>query len=641
MAAIVAIACACGGAFLAWHYPLAPAFMLAAFAAACVASFLRPEIWLFALPAALPAIGLASWSGWIAFEEIDILVLAVAAGGYGALVAAAPLANAVAARDGPAGTASARPVRLSGIVRTAIVLFVLSILIGLYRGIAGAATAEFGWFSGYNDAINSLRIAKSFLFALLLYPLLRIQALRSGRRTLELLFAGLAAGLAVASTAVVWERLAFPGLLNFSTDYRATALFWEMHVGGAALDGFLVLTLPFAAWQLLHRTTPLRWALAGGLALLAGYACLATFSRGVYLAIPVSMGLLTLLVLMQRRSLSLSSAARAFAKGCVPGAAFAAAAYVVFRSGGYRAMLAVLAVAMLTLVLRSSVRRVSPGTWAAAIALGCLLSAAGGIAAPLVPKGNYVVFAAAFAICAGLLWEQRGRRPPGRPLVAMAAYVWVVVAAAIVATGWGGVSAMYDTSIVLLLLLALAIWSTRTIDGALVGRPSSAKPHCRCRGAGGHHDGRLRRRRLHGRALRHERTRPRRDASSIGATALRCSIRPPTGWWARGSDGFRKALTSTRGIAIFPASIGSKGVTKHRHSCCSVRGATSASASFCAFRSASPSCRAAATLSSWMRARLNPPSFTSKSVTSTFCTTMVARSESSWLPRPVRLCNAW
>ena len=45
-------------------------------------------------------------------------------------------------------------------------------------------------------------------------------------------------GLAGAALATVWERTAFTGLLNFSSDYRATALFWEMHVGGTALDGF-------------------------------------------------------------------------------------------------------------------------------------------------------------------------------------------------------------------------------------------------------------------------------------------------------------------------------------------------------------------------------------------------------------------
>ncbi len=54
------------------------------------------------------------------------------------------------------------------------------------------------------------------------------------------------AGLGVVALGALWEHVAFPGLLNFSTDYRSTSVFWEMHVGGAALDGYLALAMPFA-----------------------------------------------------------------------------------------------------------------------------------------------------------------------------------------------------------------------------------------------------------------------------------------------------------------------------------------------------------------------------------------------------------
>jgi hypothetical protein len=87
---------------------------------------------------------------------------------------------------------------------------------------------------------------------------------------------------------VVWERLAFTGLANFSSDYRATGLFWEMHVGGAALDAVLALSVPFAVAALVTARVPWRWAVA---ALAAGAgACtrhLVTFSRIVYLAVPL------------------------------------------------------------------------------------------------------------------------------------------------------------------------------------------------------------------------------------------------------------------------------------------------------------------------------------------------------------------
>ena len=80
----------------------------------------------------------------------------------------------------------------------------------------------------------------------------------------------------------LWERAAFPGWLNFSTHYRTTATFWEMHFGGAAIDIYLVASAPFAVWFLLDQRRPLRWLGAASLSLLALYAVLTTFSRGVY-----------------------------------------------------------------------------------------------------------------------------------------------------------------------------------------------------------------------------------------------------------------------------------------------------------------------------------------------------------------------
>ena len=63
---------------------------------------------------------------------------------------------------------------------------------------------------------------------------------------LDRIVTGLTLGLATCGLAALWERLAFPGLTNFAADYRSSALFWEMHVGGAALDAWLALALPFA-----------------------------------------------------------------------------------------------------------------------------------------------------------------------------------------------------------------------------------------------------------------------------------------------------------------------------------------------------------------------------------------------------------
>ncbi len=100
--------------------------------------------------------------------------------------------------------------------------------------------------------------------------------------------------------AVLWERAAYPGLWDFTQRYRTTALFWEMHVGGAAIDAYLALSMPFAAWALWRARTPGPWAAAAVLALLAAYACLTTFSRGTYLAVGLSLIVLGLWLLGRR-----------------------------------------------------------------------------------------------------------------------------------------------------------------------------------------------------------------------------------------------------------------------------------------------------------------------------------------------------
>ena len=126
----------------------------------------------------------------------------------------------------------------------------------MQRGFADAGGFVFGWFQGYHEPMNSLRQVKSFFLAALLLPLWIRAGARQPRQCQALPCLGLLLALAGASLAALSERVAYTGLLDFSTDYRSTALFWEMHVGGAALDGCLALILPFALLALLRERTP-------------------------------------------------------------------------------------------------------------------------------------------------------------------------------------------------------------------------------------------------------------------------------------------------------------------------------------------------------------------------------------------------
>ena len=184
-------------------------------------------------------------------------------------------------------------------------------LLGLFRGFADAGGFAFDWFAGYTDALNSWRVFKSLGFALLFAPLLR-QAMAQGVRSAgQHLGLGVVSGLALVALATLWERAAFPGLLNFSAPYRTVALFWEMHVGGAAIDAYLVLATPFVVWALSASRRPVAWGMAALLALLVCHACLSRYSRGVYAAVLLSLGLLALLLRAQQRAAGSPSGAQA------------------------------------------------------------------------------------------------------------------------------------------------------------------------------------------------------------------------------------------------------------------------------------------------------------------------------------------
>ena len=294
-------------AFIAINHPLWSVFLPLALVVWSIAVCLHPLLWLAVLPAGLPLAGFSPWTGWIGVEEFDLLCLGAAAGSLARLVLqrllperwlpaadrrqykpgdAAPAAVATAPAPGLPATGDT-----GGRQRLALVglaLLTASCLFAAWRGLVAAGGLPLDWYEGYEEPLNSLRVAKGFLLPLLLLPSLRHLLRCERRRSARYLTCGMVSGLAVAVLAALWERLAYPGLLDFSTAYRTTALFWEMHVGGAALDAFLALTLPFAVCAVRRAPTPGRWLSAALLVVLACYACLTTFSRALYLGLAVA-----------------------------------------------------------------------------------------------------------------------------------------------------------------------------------------------------------------------------------------------------------------------------------------------------------------------------------------------------------------
>jgi len=286
---------------VAWRYPIAPLALAGALALYAACLWRWPNLWLVVVPAALPVLDLAPVSGWFFVDEFDLLVLTTAAVAFWRR----PIAR------GP---------RLSARARLALALYTAAYAVSTLIGLLPLESLSANAFAHYYSHYNALRVAKGLALALLLLPALE-GALAEGGGARRWLVAGMIAGLGGASLSVVWERWLFAGLLDFESAFRATGLFSGMHVGGAYIDGYLLLALPFTAVPFLAGYGRGWRALAGAVFVLGLYALLVTFSRIDYAAF-VAAALVLLLALglggaSRRRRLYAALALVALAAGAV------------------------------------------------------------------------------------------------------------------------------------------------------------------------------------------------------------------------------------------------------------------------------------------------------------------------------------
>ncbi|GHU19607.1 hypothetical protein FACS189475_07100 [Betaproteobacteria bacterium] len=249
----IAAVCLAAGVSLVLVHPVLPQFVvLPAFLGVVLLSVRRPWLGLLALPALAPILNFAPWTGGLIFDEFDLLVLAVLAGGY-------------------------RGSRLRDARRLAWPAIIAVYLVG--RGMLDGSIQDINAFA------DTLRVGKSLLWTTLLLPLLLCAFdTLSRQKMLERFFWASLLGSVWVVLAVLWERAFYPGLLDIHTPYRTVGLFWEMHHGGAALDIYLVLIAPLLAWAW-RRALPAACRLLLGAFIVAFvYACLTTFSRGAVFA---------------------------------------------------------------------------------------------------------------------------------------------------------------------------------------------------------------------------------------------------------------------------------------------------------------------------------------------------------------------
>jgi hypothetical protein len=362
--------------YSAIRFPVLPIFLVAALIGYAAVIWREPRLWLFFVPALLPALNFAPRSGRFFFDELDLFLLITVA------------TCALRRRIG-------RPVRLAPVAALLLGLFALIFIVSLGIGILPLEPLDANAFANYYSKYNGLRIGKSLLWAVVLLWLIRGDMGDNAQSLNTYWVPGMLAGLCGVVFIALWERLAFPGLTNFSEEYRVTSTFGSMHVGGGAIDGYLALALPFTLVWLSETKSLVKVSIAAMLLALGSYTVLATFSRGLYAACAVMVIALGFGAMVRQKTIGVFSVGRTLLMLVVI-LLFSGLLFSVFDHGGYRSLGAVLGLMALAFYLGRK------GESRGGKMLGVLL-AAGLIIASLIiiqlfAKGAYIAYAISFLV---------------------------------------------------------------------------------------------------------------------------------------------------------------------------------------------------------------------------------------------------
>ena len=264
-------------AYRAATFPAQPAILTLILLASAAVVWCKPVLAIAILPAALPVLDLAQWSGRFYLDEFDLL-MAVCLGIAYLRIPAIP-----AARAAPVTTL--RPDLAFAIVG---VLLAVSLVVSSMRGLLPWSAVDANTFTHYYSPFNAIRIVKGAVWAGLGYALLK-RMFAAGLDPQRPFATGMVAGLALTVAVILWERVTFSGPFNFSSDYRVTGPFSPMHIGGAYIECYLTVAVPFLILFILETRSLLGKISGTALLLATTYALMVTFSRNGYVSFGISL----------------------------------------------------------------------------------------------------------------------------------------------------------------------------------------------------------------------------------------------------------------------------------------------------------------------------------------------------------------
>ncbi|MDB5813880.1 MAG: hypothetical protein JWN23_997 [Rhodocyclales bacterium] len=423
--ALTAVAACVALAVWLWTWPLNPLWALMLIAGCGVLLWRVEFSWLVLLPLLWPVIDLVPQTGRMYFTESDAL----------AVLTIGVLSVRHACDD-------ADRHRVPWGLTLLFSLIGLSYLISDLRALWPLPALDDNAFIGVFTPWNALRLSKAFVLASLLLPHWLHAQQRDEDKAQRMLLIGMACGILMAALAALWERLAFTGLTDLASDYRTTVLFWEMNTGGAALDGWLMLGMPFVVVGLLRAHSIRTSAFFGMVLLLGAYAALTTFSRGVYLGLALMVVVSLLAWLWQQRGIGKPRSYARLAVSLALPLLLAAMAIPVFHGGGYRGLAALMGGAALVFSGGGLLRPMKARDWLAALALAIPVIALSYALHAVFYKAAYILCGIAFLSAMSAQWQfHRRGRTSERALVG-ASTLWAAAAVGWICWHWGGDSAL-------------------------------------------------------------------------------------------------------------------------------------------------------------------------------------------------------
>jgi hypothetical protein len=275
-----------------WLLPLAAIYLFLL--------FLLPRLWLVVLPLATVGLDITPWTGRFAYNELDLLFLVTISSGllYGRY-------------------------RFRVFAPSPAIFVLLSYLVVIALGYTGwsfhVVPPQAGYDNPYYGSEYAYKVIKGLVWGVSLVPMWGYLLAVDKQRATNALVTAMSLSAVLLGFIVLWERgtlgIVLSGsawyhivssLLDLSTTYRVTGIFSDMHTGGEAIDGVLLLLLPATLYSVVYGgATRLRVLGAAGF-LAVAYVTLVGFTRATYAAFALALAFYGLLTLWSRRRSGLS-----------------------------------------------------------------------------------------------------------------------------------------------------------------------------------------------------------------------------------------------------------------------------------------------------------------------------------------------